>query len=70
MKLLQNIIRHHFGKAFVAGAALIVIFSQVAPHGDSNATPNFGVFLLFIFALALMFIGVLGLFQFLGRDRD
>lgn len=71
MNVLQHIIRHHFGKAFIIGAVLIVIFSRVVHHdAGQTGAPVYVGFLLFILALASMLIGFLGTIQFVSRDRD
>ncbi|WP_097459112.1 hypothetical protein [Mangrovitalea sediminis] len=71
MNIVQKIVRNHFGKAFIIGAALIVIFSRVVHHdAGQTGAPVYVGFLLFILALTSLFIGFLGTVQYISRDRD
>ena len=70
MKVIQNIVRHHFGKAFILGAILIVVFSRIAPQGPDAPAPTLMEFLIFLLAVILLGVGALGTIQFIIRDRD
>lgn len=70
MKVIQNIVRHHFGKAFILGAILIVVFSRIAPQGPDAPIPTLAEFFVFLLALIFLLVGVLGTIQFITRDRD